>query len=155
MKYYNYDIVFQEIPDEVTLAINLTGCPNHCQGCHSPHLWDDVGTELTDNETQTLLQRYGNSITCVCFMGGDADIDAVEHLASVVHSCSSLKVAWYSGRNQLPHQFNKFQYVKLGPYQPKQGGLKSRTTNQRFYRNCNGNPVDITSVFWQSAPSVQ
>ena len=23
LKYYNYDIVFQEVPDEVTLAVNL------------------------------------------------------------------------------------------------------------------------------------
>ena len=32
LNYYNYDIVCQEIPDEITLAINITGCPNHCQG---------------------------------------------------------------------------------------------------------------------------
>ena len=38
LKYAGYDIVFQEIPDEVTLALNLSGCPNGCPGCHSPHL---------------------------------------------------------------------------------------------------------------------
>ena len=38
LKYYNYDIVFQEYPDEVTLAINLTMCPNRCVGCHSAYL---------------------------------------------------------------------------------------------------------------------
>ena len=27
LKYVNHDIVFQEFPDEVTLAINLSGCP--------------------------------------------------------------------------------------------------------------------------------
>ena len=36
LKYAGYDIVFQEIPDEVTLAISLTNCPNRCPGCHSP-----------------------------------------------------------------------------------------------------------------------
>ena len=29
LKYANYDIVFQEVPDEVTLAINISNCPNH------------------------------------------------------------------------------------------------------------------------------
>ena len=43
LKYAGYDIVFQEIPDEVTLALNLSGCPNGCPGCHSPHLQRDEG----------------------------------------------------------------------------------------------------------------
>ena len=34
LKYVNTGIVFQEIPDEVTLAINISGCPCHCPGCH-------------------------------------------------------------------------------------------------------------------------
>ena len=50
LKYYNYDIVFQEVPDEVTLAVNLSNCPNHCPGCHSPHLCKDIGNRL-DEET--------------------------------------------------------------------------------------------------------
>ena len=47
LKYVNYDIVFQEFPDEVTLAINLSLCPNGCPGCHSAYLKDDIGEELT------------------------------------------------------------------------------------------------------------
>lgn len=46
IKYYNTDIVFQEIPGEVTLAINLTRCPFKCKGCHSTHLQQDIGEEL-------------------------------------------------------------------------------------------------------------
>ena len=46
LKYYNYDIVFQEIPDEVTLAVNLTNCPHRCIGCHSPHLRHNIGEPL-------------------------------------------------------------------------------------------------------------
>mgnify|MGYP007008579906 CR=1 FL=1 len=30
LNYLNTGIVFQEIPDEVTLSINITGCPCHC-----------------------------------------------------------------------------------------------------------------------------
>ena len=46
LKYADYDIVFQEIPNEVTLAINISNCPNRCVGCHSPYLMEDVGEEL-------------------------------------------------------------------------------------------------------------
>ena len=48
LKYTDYDIVFQEIPDEVTLAINLSNCPNRCKGCHSPYLQQNVGEALTE-----------------------------------------------------------------------------------------------------------
>lgn len=72
LKYAGYDIVFQEIPDEVTLALNLSGCPNGCPGCHSPHLQRDEGEALTPGALERLLERYGREITCVCFMGGDA-----------------------------------------------------------------------------------
>lgn len=30
LKYVNCGIVFQEIPDEVTLSINISNCPCHC-----------------------------------------------------------------------------------------------------------------------------
>ncbi|MEG2282023.1 MAG: anaerobic ribonucleoside-triphosphate reductase activating protein, partial [Rikenellaceae bacterium] len=72
LKYVNYDIVFQEIPDEVTLAINLSNCPNRCLGCHSPYLQQDIGEPLSEEVLSKLIDKYGSAITCVCFMGGDA-----------------------------------------------------------------------------------
>lgn len=72
LKYADYDIVFQEIPDEVTLAINISNCPNHCVGCHSPYLMQDVGEVLDEAAMDSLLEKYGRNITCVCFMGGNA-----------------------------------------------------------------------------------
>ena len=84
LKYVNTGVVFQEIPDEVTLAINISNCPCRCPGCHSHYLWDDIGMPLTDNAIDSMIRQYGNEITCVCFMGGDADPDEVARLADYI-----------------------------------------------------------------------
>lgn len=147
LKYYNYDIVFQEVPDEVTLAINITNCPNHCKNCHSPHLWEDVGVELTDNEIDRLAEIYRGDITCICIMGGDAAKYEVEMLAHHIKTALNLKVAWYSGRYDKPLNINDFDYVKLGPYIPEKGGLKSADTNQVFYKVVEGSLIDVTHRF--------
>ena len=68
IRYYNFDIVFAEIPDEVTLAINITGCPYRCEGCHSPHLREDRGERLDTDALAALLERYGDGITCLCLL---------------------------------------------------------------------------------------
>lgn len=77
LKYVDSDIVFQEIPDEVTLAVNISNCPFRCSGCHSMHLWKDIGEPLTVDVIDGFINKYGGAITCVCFMGGDAEPDGV------------------------------------------------------------------------------
>lgn len=62
LRFHNYDIVFQEIPYEVTLAINISGCPNRCKGCHSPHLWNDIGKVLDESSIAVLMEKYGNAL---------------------------------------------------------------------------------------------
>lgn len=136
LKYFNYDIVFQEVPDEVSLAINITGCPNRCPGCHSTHLREDIGDPLTEEVIESLINRYGGNITCICFMGGDNDPYEVARLAGFAHSLrEELKIAWYSGKNSLPANFplKNFNYIKLGEYLEALGGLDNVNTNQRFY----------------------
>ena len=149
LKYCTYDVVFQEIPDEVSLAISLTNCPNHCPGCHSPQLWRDEGHVLDREALKEILARYKGYVTCCCLMGGDNDPDAVVETARAIHQLSSFKVAWYSGRDFFPNEPQLFQYVKLGPYRSDLGGLKSPHTNQRMYRNVDGQFVDITPTFWR------
>ena len=161
LKYVNYDIVFQEIPDETTLAINISNCPCHCKGCHSPYLAKDIGTELTSYSLLELLKK-NKGITCVAMMGGDSEPQEVEYFSELVRNIAGLRYAWYSGRQELPKNIDisKFDYIKLGPYVEELGGLKSPTTNQRFYEvqmsreiDENDNPiyglVDVTDVFWK------
>ena len=145
LKVASYDIVFQEIPGEVTLALNLSGCPCHCPGCHSRHLWEDVGEELDEGLLDALVAKYQGLITCVAFMGGDQAPEEVAELAKGL----SLKAAWYSGRMNLPAVNGPFEYVKIGPYIESLGGLKSEKTNQRLYKRVGGQWEDITSSFWK------
>ena len=152
LKVASYDIVFQEIPGEVTLALNLSSCPCHCPGCHSPHLAEDIGEVLDEELLDAVIAKYSGLITCVCFMGGDADPAEVARLAAHV---KNLKTAWYSGRQYTPENvpssfhLSPFSFLKFGPYIEELGGLKSEKTNQRLYKRVGENWEDITSVFWK------
>lgn len=152
LRYVNSDVVFQEIPDEVTLAINISGCPCHCPGCHSKYLWEDIGRPLDAGAIDRFMERYGCAITCICFMGGDADPSAVASLSDYIHKkYGPVKVGWYSGRQETdsPYVARAFDYIKFGPYVEALGGLKSRNTNQRLYmRKADGQMADITQRFW-------
>ena len=151
VKYHNYDVVFAEIPGETTLAFNITACPNRCPGCHSPHLAADEGRVLDDAELLALLARYGRSVTCVAFMGGDAAPQEIARLAGLVRKTYPvLHTGWYSGREALPEGFDTaaFDYVKLGGWVEALGPLPSPTTNQRLYRvGPDGALEDITERF--------
>ncbi len=155
MKYVDTAVTFSEIPDEITLCINISNCPCHCTGCHSSYLAEDIGEPL-DWEALNSLIIANKGITCVCFMGGDSDPIRVNTRAEQIkETYPMLKVAWYSGRQELSEDINleNFDYIKLGPYIEEKGPLNSRTTNQRMYKidnNC-GKPIvtDITSRFWK------
>lgn len=151
VRYHNFDIVFAEVPDEVTLAVNLTRCPNRCPGCHSPHLRSDSGRVLDEEELEGLLAGYGRAVTCVAFMGGDAEPLEVAALSEAVRrQWPGLRTAWYSGRDRLPEGLDPaaFDYIKLGAWIEARGPLSSPTTNQRFYRIArDGVMVDITDRF--------
>jgi len=155
LKYVNTGIVFQEIPDEVTLAINISNCPCHCPGCHSQYLWEDIGMPLNTDAIDDFVSQYGTDITCIAFMGGDADPKGVNMLAQYLHEeHPEFRVGWYSGRIRVPSVVCKtdFDYIKIGPYIHHLGPLNRPTTNQRLYRKRDdGSFEDITHRFWRTA----
>ena len=158
IKYYNAMVVFEEIPNEITLAINITNCPCHCKGCHSKFLWEDVGTELTIDELERLLDK-NDGITTVCFMGGDSEPDTICALAEYIHEIKKLKVGWYSGKDEYYKNidFKWFDYVKLGHYDEQLGGLNKSTTKKKLFKLTHemvGDVKkimfkDITYLFWK------
>lgn len=173
LKYVNYDIVFQELPNETTLAINISNCPCHCKGCHSSYLAEDIGKPLIFREIERLIKE-NEGITAICFMGGDSEPKLINHYAKLIRESTidevvdsftvtnPIRIGWYSGRQELSKDIDikNFNYIKLGPYIEELGGLKNPNTNQRLYEvqmsreiDENGDPVyglmDITNVFWK------
>ena len=155
LKYVDAKVVFAEIPDEITLAINISNCPCHCAGCHSPYLAEDIGEPLDLQHLTDLIDK-NKGITCVCIMGGDANPSEVDDIAQDIKEYyPELKVGWYSGRQELSKEvdLHNFDYVKLGPYIKDKGPLNCKTTNQVLLEiEVVQNKVfkkDITAKFWK------
>ena len=157
IKYTDTQIGFQEFPDEISLLINISNCPFHCPGCHSPELWKDVGTPLTFDELDKLISN-NSGITLVGFMGGVSKY--INILAGYVSLKYNLKVGWYTGDKTIPDEIDIdwFDYIKLGPYIKELGGLDNPNTNQKFYSKgkylhkmdaSNEMLYDVTYKFWK------
>ena len=140
------DIVLEEIPDRVTLAVEITNCQGSCPGCHSPFLRKDIGEELTEKALDAMLDdNFG--VNCLLFLGEGNDRKALLRLAAHIRGTHpQMELALYSGRTEVEQEIREmFDYVKIGPYIAERGPLNERTTNQRLYRH----GVDITSRFWR------
>lgn len=156
LKYVNYEVVFAEIPDEISLAINISNCPCKCPGCHSPYLAEDIGTLLTPRKLKGIIEE-NRGITCVCFMGGDLEPHYINTLAILIKESTDLKVGWYSGRQMLSEDIDLkwFDFIKLGPYHEEYGPLNNPNTNQIMYKviHKSGKNVllNITNKFWKES----
>lgn len=152
IKYVDTLVTFSEVPDEITLCINISNCPCHCKNCHSSYLAEDIGEKLTLDKIYKLIDN-NEGITCICFMGGDSSPKEIDMFARCIKDLYDIKVAWYSGRQELSEDINIefFDYLKLGPYIEELGPLTSKTTNQRFYKVINNKLEDITYKFYRNA----
>ena len=155
LKYVDTLVSFQEVPDEISLCINISNCPNNCEGCHSAYLKEDVGTPLTLLEVSELINK-NKGISCVAFLGGDSEPDHINSLAIWVRAdFPNLKIAWYSGKPHIPTSIKmaNFDYIKVGPYKEECGPLTSKSTNQIMLKieQVEGRSLitDITSKFWK------
>lgn len=155
VKYCSTAITFAEVPDEVSLSIQITNCQNRCKGCHSPFLRDDFGKDL-EKDLPDLLKRYKEQITCVCFMGEGNDILGLQKCIDLVKE-NNLKTCVYSGEDTGEYTwYLNLDYWKTGSYMEEYGPLNSKTTNQRMYHiidTIENNKIytkfeDITYKFW-------
>lgn len=151
IKYTDTQVVFREFPDEVTLAINLSLCPNHCDGCHSPYLRENIGDEL-NNDSLNMLIKNNCGITCIGFMGGDNDTETLLNLIKHIKDRTSLKCGWYSGKDVFDKKIfdsKLCDYIKIGHYDSIAGPLDKETTNQQLFHLKDGEYENITHLFWK------
>ena len=160
IKYLNYSVTFQEVPNETSLCFNITNCQNRCEGCHSPELREDIGKNLEDDMAD-IIGKYEDGITCVCFLGEGNDPVAMTICLNTIRVLfPKLKICLYSGDSQGGNwniyiwlSCHLLDYLKLGPYIEDRGPLNNPNTNQRMYKVHNdSNPVhleDITKEFWK------
>ena len=140
------DVVLEEIPHRVSLAVEISNCRGNCIGCHSPFLKKDLGDELTAEAVEKLLEtNFG--VNCFLFLGEGNDPEALKAIAYYLRSSHhELELALYSGRESVEDElFEIFDFVKVGPYIKEFGPLNEKTTNQRLYYH----RADITSSFWR------
>lgn len=156
-KVLNYDIVFREFPNEITLALNFSGCPCKCKGCHSSYLAEYKGDTCDEKYIDNIIKK-NSQVTCIGLMGGDAYPKEIERIAKYIKKFYNYKIGWYSGRQyttiDIPVDINYFDYIKVGPYIEELGGLDSKSTNQIMYKyvidkDGIGEWENITSEFWK------
>lgn len=133
LRYANYCMTFREVPDEISLCINISGCKIRCMGCHSRYLWDEIGQYLDVSALKSLIGIH-NGISCVCLMGGDHEFESILELGKAIKKFG-LKAAWYSGKDILEDEaLEVFDYIKLGRFIESLGGLDSPVTNQKMLK---------------------
>lgn len=153
MKYLRVGIAFQEIPDEISLAFEITNCPYSCKGCHSPELQQDIGTELTLELFRSFIhENMCNSqllISCILFLGGDHHHNELIELCKIAKSYG-LKTALYTGSNRVSKDIlNVLDWIKLGGYDESKGALGSETTNQilQLVKDLTENQIDLPAEY--------
>ena len=130
---HNFQIVFQEVPGEISLCFSISGCKLRCKGCHSPFLWKEGKGKLLTQEYYTkLLNRYKNYATCVLFMGGEwHELELIEYLK--IANEKEYKTCLYTGEETVSEYISaKLTWLKTGKWIEHLGGLESVTTNQKF-----------------------
>ncbi|ULJ62950.1 anaerobic ribonucleoside-triphosphate reductase activating protein [Wielerella bovis] len=144
-------IVWQEVPNEVSLAFLISGCPLRCAGCHSADSWKaNHGKILSVDYLRTRLQMYRNLLTCVLFLGGEWQPETLLALLNVARDEFGLKTCLYTGleRDELsPILLPKLTFLKTGRWVAALGGLDNPNTNQRFIDL--RTDEDWTHLFWK------
>ncbi|MDG6447852.1 anaerobic ribonucleoside-triphosphate reductase activating protein [Glaesserella parasuis] len=135
IRFISEQIVWQEVPNETSLAFLISGCPLGCKGCHSIESWKlGSGQFLSEIYLQQRLAQYQGLISCVLFMGGEWLPELLLQRLQLVRQ-SGLKTCLYTGLEleQLPQEILAvLDYVKTGRWIAELGGLNCITTNQRF-----------------------
>ncbi len=143
MKYYQHTVVFNEIPDEVTLVFEITNCPYHCTGCHSQHLWQDIGELLSKERFLEIYNKYAGLITNIAFFGGDHHENELVELLELCQKLNVKTTLWTGADCVNKNISSRLTYLKTGRYDPQCGGLDRPTTNQKLVNLMTGESISL------------
>lgn len=141
----NKGITFSEIPNKVSVFLEMGGCRQKCKGCHSAewlctHINQDFWTDLEDLKAYVTKEK-NNGAQAVVIMGGTNNtgvtlpmiIETIKELSKI------LPVGLYSGLpvNARAHKILakvlELKYLKVGNYIEQRGPLDNPKTNQKFF----------------------
>ena len=133
LRFSTEQIVWQEVPGEVSLAYTITGCQLGCKGCHSIESWDaNQGTLLTDDYFEQRLNQYHGLISCVLFLGGEWQPAPLQHMLQLARQ-RNLNTCLYTGLDAIDANLkDELTYLKTGRWLPERGGLDNPNTNQQL-----------------------
>lgn len=132
MKSISEQIVFQEVPDEVSLSFLISWCPLKCEWCYSKEWYDVDWEELTVELLREKLNKYWELITCVLFLWWEWQEKKLLELLDEVKSFW-LKTCLYTWRLFVKEEMmTRLDYIKTWPWISSLWWLNSKTTNQKF-----------------------
>ena len=135
LKIFSKSIVLQEVPNEISLAFTVAGCPLNCPNCSWKNTIEQLKSfELNDKIYSNLLDKYKNFVSCILFMGGEWEKDDLINKL-ILAKKHNFKTCLYTGlelNNVDKNIVKNLDYIKTGHYNEKLGGLDSINTNQKF-----------------------
>lgn len=133
LRFIAEQVVWQEVPGEVSLAFTISGCPLRCPGCHSSDSWNpQQGQELTPDYLQQRIHQYRGLISCLLFFGGEWQPQTLVPLLRLGRQ-AGLHTCLYSGFDDVSSELKaQLTFLKTGSWIKALGGLNSSTTNQSF-----------------------
>ena len=134
-------VTLNELPDKIAVYFEIGECVLGCKGCHSPHLQVPVPHKMTLEEmcnyAELQIERGANSLV---LMGGTTNSMDFDTLKEVIDALSIIApLGLYSGSDdEEVHKrladTTDLTWLKTGSYQDELGGLRSPTSNQKFYK---------------------
>lgn len=161
IRYVSHEIVFKEVPEEISLAFSISNCRGSCDGCHSPWLREDIGDDL-EKDLPEFLKAHQGKVTCICLLGEGNDYPALRNCLKMAKD-AGFKTCVYTG-SDMPnifymHNAQLVDYLKVGSYQKELGPLSDPRTNQRMIKfvpeemtpyGQSFAAVDLTDWFWKT-----
>ena len=129
--FFTKDVVFQEVPNEISLSFSIAGCTNNCKNCSWQHIKIQP-KQLSSTVFENYLKKYKGLVSCIVFLGGDWKPRVLLNRLKKAKEYG-FKTCLYTGKTDVSEEIKSFlDYLKVGPYIEELGGLTSEKTNQKF-----------------------